>query len=112
MLKIDLLKELLLISIVLSTITCALVQKTKIHFKTSKFLPLYSLIVNLIIGIIFCKTFTNISFPTSLWIGSFSYIGADSIYKALEGKIANHTELRNKNKITIPQENIINREDK
>ncbi len=109
MFKLSYLKELLTISLALSTITCALVQKTKIHFKTSKYLLLYSLIINLLLSIIFCKTFTSISFPTSLWIGFFSFIGADTIYKSLEGTLASHSKLTNN--ITIPKENIINEED-
>jgi len=48
------------------------------------------------IGIIFCITFTKISFPNSLWIGLFSFLGADSIYKTLEGKISSYSTLRDK----------------
>lgn len=109
--NLDFLQELLIISIALSVITCAFIQKTKIHFKCSKCLPVYSFVVNMSIGIIFCITFTDINFPTSLWVGLFSFLGADSLYKALEGKLSSYTELINRNKVTIPTENIINREE-
>lgn len=112
MLNLDFLKDLLIISIALSVITCALIQKTKIHFSSSKYLPLYSFLVNMTIGIIFCITFTEIKFPTSLWVGLFSFIGADSLYKTLEGKLSSYTDIINRNKITIPKENIINEEEK
>ena len=102
MFHIEYLQELLIIGIALSTITCALVQKTKIIFKSSKYIMLYSLLINLVIGVIFCLTFTDITLPNSLWVGFFSFVGADSIYKTLEGK---------KN-ITISKDNIINEEDK
>ena len=111
MLNLEYLQQLLVIAIALSTITCALIQKTKGFFKTSKYLCLYSFIINITIGIIFCYTFTNITFPSSLWIGFFSFIGADTIYKVLEGKLASHTDLLTKDSITIPKENIINQED-
>ena len=112
MLKLTYLQELLVIAIALSTITCAFIQKTKIHFKTSKYICLYSFLVNVSIGIVFCMTFTDINFPTSLWIGLFSFLGADTIYKSLEGKLSSHSDIINRNIVTIPKSNIINKEDK
>ena len=112
MLNLEFLKELLIISIALSVITCALIQKTKVNFSNSTILPIYSFIINMFIGLIFCTTFTNIDFPTSLWVGLFSFIGADSLYKTLEGKLSSYKDIINQNKITIPEENIINKEDK
>lgn len=109
MLKLDYLKDMLIISMTLSTITCAFIQKTKGHFSTSKFLPLYSFIINIILSIIFCMTFTELSFPSSLWTGLFSFIGADTIYKSLEGKISSHRDLTNT--VILKKENIINEED-
>ena len=111
MFNIDYLKTALIISIVLSSITCTLIQKTKGFFKSSNYITIYSLVVNMIISLLFCKTFTNIDLPNSLWIGLFSFLGADSIYKSLEGKISSYSDLIQKKGITIPEENIINKED-
>ncbi len=111
MFNVDYLKQLLIISIALSTITCAFIQKTKILFKSSKYIEYYSFIVNMLVSVIFCITFTDIKFPNSLWIGLFSFLGADSLYKSLEGKISSHKDIINKKTITIPEENIINKED-
>ena len=36
----------------------------------------------------------------------FSFLGADSIYKALEGKLSSYTELRD-NTIKVPKDNLI-----
>ena len=107
----DYLKELLVVAIALSVITCAFIQKTKIYFKSSKYLPVYSLIINILTGIVFCLSFTEISFPTSIWVGFFSYIGADSIYKTLEGKLSSYTDIISRNKVSIPKENLINEEE-
>ena len=112
MFHIEYLQELLVIAIVLSTITCAIIQKTKFIFKSSKFIIIYSFIINIVVGIIFCLTFTDIDLPTSLWIGLFSFLGADSIYKTLEGKISSYTDILNRRNITISKDNIINEEDK
>ena len=111
MLRIDYLKESLVIAITLSTITCAFVQKTKCCFNSSKYLALYSLLVNVFVGIVFCMTFTTIPFPNSLWIGIFSFIGADTIYKTLEGKLLSYSEITKKDGLYIPLDNLINKEE-
>lgn len=96
MINFEYIKNLLFISLFLSTITCTFIQKTKSLFNSSKYLIIYSFIVNIIISIIFCLTFTKISIINSLWVGLFSFLGADSIYKTFEGKLASYTKLRNK----------------
>lgn len=111
MLKIEYLQQFLIIAIALSSITCAFIQKTKGCFKSSKYIYLYSLVINILIGVIFCITFTDINFPLSLWIGLFSFLGADTIYKTLEGKISSYSDIINKRSVTIPKDNIINREE-
>lgn len=111
MLKLEYLQELLVVSIALSVFTCTFIQKTKCHLPTQKLIPIYSLIINIIIGIVFCISFTNVEFPTSLWVGLFSFLGADTLYKTLEGKIRSYGEIINRNKVSISKENIINEED-
>jgi hypothetical protein len=111
MFNLDYLKELLIISIAISTITCTFIQKTKHLFKSSKYITIYSFIINIAVGVLFSKTFTDITFPSSLWMGLFSYLGADSIYKTLEGKLSSYSDLINKNTVTISKGNIINKED-
>ena len=95
---IDNLKLFLIISITISSITCAFVQKTKGLFKSSKYLTIYSLILNMAISVLFCISFTNVTLPNSLWIGLFSFIGADSIYKSLEGKILSYRTIQERKK--------------
>ena len=112
MLDINYLKELLIISIALSAITCTLIQKTKGFLKSSKFITLYSFIINMGIGILFCLSFTKIVFPNYLWIGFFSFLGADSIYKSLEGKISSYSDIVSKKSVSINEDNIINKGDK
>ena len=99
--NIDLLKELLIITIVLSVITMAFIQKTKGIFKTFKFIELYSAIVNIVFAIVFCISFTEISIINSLWVGLFSFLGADTLYKTLEGKLASFSDILNKNEEII-----------
>lgn len=112
MLKLEYLQKILLISIALSTITCTFIQKTKKHFKKSKVITIYSLLINIVIGLLFCMSFTDITFPNSLWVGLFSFLGADTIYKTLEGKLAPYSKIVAKKEKTIKEENIINKEEK
>lgn len=106
MLNLEFLKQLLMISTILSTITCAVVQKTKMCFKTSKYICLYSFIINILIGIIFCDSFTTLTFPINLWVGFFSFIESDTIYKSLEGKLTSHSDLITKKNTSIKNTNI------
>ena len=112
MFNFDYLKQLLVISIALSAVTCTLIQKTKGLLKSSNYITLYSFFINMVIGTLFCLTFTTISFPNNLWIGFFAFLGADSIYKSLEGKISSYSDIINQKTISIPKENIINEEEK
>lgn len=107
MLKLELLQQLLIVAIALSTITCSIIQKTKKILKSSSYLCFYSFIINIIFSIIFCYTFTSISFPTSLWVGLFSFLGADTIYKSLEGRISSYKDLVVSKTINVKAENLI-----
>ena len=63
-------------------------------------------------GILFCITFTSVDFPNSLWVSFFSFIGADTIYKSLEGKLKDYSSLVNTDYITVKKSNIINVDEK
>ncbi len=99
----EILKKVLFVSITISAISCSFIQKTKSELKSNKYLVYYSFIINMIISILFCKSFTDFNLIYSLWVGLFSFIGADTIFKTLEGKINSYSDLKdtNKNKKTI-----------
>lgn len=107
MIDLDLIEQMLIVAMTLSTFTCAFIQKTKAKFKSSDCLCFYSFFLNIGFGILFCYRFSSITFPDSLWVGLFSFLGADSIYKSLEGKLASHKEITKKNIIEVPKENLI-----
>lgn len=101
----NMLQKLLVIAIACSTVTVAFIQKTKKFFKKSTFITTYSFFVNMIFGFIFSRTFTDLDYFKSLWVGLFSFIGADTIYKNLEGKLSSYTVLRGeKNQKTEEQQ--------
>ena len=96
MLNVSLLQNLLIIAIACSTVTVAFIQKTKRFLPKSYLIPLYSLCVNLICGYYFCNTFTSdVNLLESIWVGLFSFLGADTIYTTLEGKLATHGDIIN-----------------
>ena len=94
MLNLTLLEQLLVVSIPCGVIAMAFIQKTKMMFRSSKIIILYSLIVNLIFGIIFTLSFGSRDIIESLLIGLFSFIEADTVYRMLEGKIQPFSELK------------------
>lgn len=95
MLKLNILKDLLIVASINSIICLSFIQKMKRYFSCSKCIPLYSLIINGIIAVLFCISFTTVKFPISLWVGFLSYVEADTLYKQLEGKLKSFSELKN-----------------
>lgn len=89
MLNIELLKNVLIISIASSIISSALIQLIKEATKSVKYIFIISLFISMIIGICFTLTFTQLDIIYSLWVGLVSFIGADGLYKAFEDKIFN-----------------------
>lgn len=87
------LQNILIIAIACSTITVAFIQKTKKFCRNSRCITWYSFLVNMILGFLFSLSFSNIDKINSLWVGLFSFIGADTIYRNLEGKLSSYTEL-------------------
>lgn len=87
------LKNILIIAIACSTVTLAFIQKTKKVCKTNNCITCYSLIINLIIGLVFSLSFSDISVWESIWVGLFSFIGADTLYQNLEGKLSSYSDL-------------------
>lgn len=87
------LQNILIIAIACSTITVSFIQKTKKFCRNSRCITWYSFVVNMIFGVLFSLSFSNIDKINSLWVGLFSFIGADTIYRNLEGKLSSYTEL-------------------
>jgi len=94
MLNINLLEQLIIVSIPCGIIAMAFIQKTKMMFRSSKIIILYSFIINMIFGIVFTMSFGSQDIIESLWIGLFSFIEADSLYRTLEGKLLPFSELK------------------
>lgn len=94
MLNLTLLEQLIVISIPCGALAMAFIQKTKMMFRSSKIIILYSFIVNMIFGIIFTMSFGSQDLIESLWIGLFSFIEADTVYRMLEGKLQPFSELK------------------
>lgn len=99
----ELLKQLLVIAIAVSVITCAFIQKTKGMFKSSKVISIYSFIVNMVFGVVYCLSFTEIPLLTSLWVGLFSFVGADTLYKTFEGKLKSYSDIIKKDEVVVIQ---------
>ena len=85
----DLIKSLLIIAISSSIISTSFIQKIKTIsiLKCSNCLIYISFFISMLFGIVFTISFTNYDIISALWVGLFSFIGADSLYKAFEDKL-------------------------
>lgn len=86
---VNLIKTLLVISCISSILSSAFVQKIKTTkiVKNSSQIIYISFISSMIFGIIFTLSFTDYSIIESLWVGLFSFLGSDKLYKSLEDKL-------------------------
>ena len=87
MLNIDLLKNVLIIAIAGGIVSSLLIQKIKEALSSKKWLVLISFIVNMIIGTLFAKCFSNIEWLYCAWSGLFGFVDATILYAMLEDKV-------------------------
>lgn len=85
----ELLKTVCVVAIAGGIITTATVQQIKsgIDFKNSRSIVWLSLVVSLIIGTLFARCFSDLSWTYCVWAGLITWIGAEAIYLALEEKV-------------------------
>ncbi len=96
--NIDLIKMLLVISCASSILSTAFVQKIKTAsiIKCNSCLLYISFFISMLFGVVFTLSFTKYNVIESLWVGLFSFLGADSLYKAFEDKIfSSYSKLQN-----------------
>lgn len=85
--ELELIKQILIVSIAASIVSTATIQKIKEQLKSKKWLFFVSLILSIGIGIAFALSFTELSLINSIWVGLITWLGADMIYKSFEDKI-------------------------
>ena len=87
--NIELIKSLLLVAVSSSIISTSFVQKIKTVslIKCSDCLIYISFLISMSFGMLFTLSFTEYTLVDSIWVGLFSFIGADSLYKAFEDKL-------------------------
>lgn len=83
----EIIKQILIVSIAASIVSTATIQKVKEQLKSKKWLFFASLISSIVIGITFALSFTELSLINSIWVGLITWLGADAIYKSFEDKI-------------------------
>ena len=89
MLNLELIRNLLIFSVASRMIISKLVLTIKESFNLeySSFIIIVSFIVSMIFGTLFTLTFSDVGLKESLWVGLFSFVGADTLYKTFEDKI-------------------------
>ena len=87
MLNIELLKNVLIIAIAGGVVSSLLIQKIKEGMNNKKHLVLISFLINMIIGTLFAKCFSNIEWLYCAWSGLFGFVDASILYGLLEDKV-------------------------
>lgn len=83
----DLIKFICIVAIGSSVVSTPTIQKIKGMLKTKKFLNLIAFLVSMILGELFTISFTSLGWLFGLWVGFFTWLGAEGIYQAFENKL-------------------------
>ena len=87
MLNIDLLKNVLIIAIAGGCVSTLLIQKIKEVLSKKNWLMLISFFVNLVVGTLFAKCFSDIDWIYCAWAGLFGFVDSTVLYAMLEDKV-------------------------
>lgn len=87
MLDTELIKQILLVSMASGCVTTLTVQKIKEQVKTKKYLGLISILVSMVVGTLFSKSFSDMNWVYCLWSGFFTWVDANMVYSILEDRI-------------------------
>lgn len=87
MLNVELLKNVLIIAIAGGCVSTLLIQKIKEVLNRKSWLMLISFLVNMIIGTLFAKCFSDIEWIYCVWAGLFGFVDSTVLYAMLEDKI-------------------------
>lgn len=82
----ELLFDMLYISALASIVSSQLIQKIKLTFSFgSKLNKILSMVISFIVGISYALSFYTSNLLYGIWIGLFTLIGAEGLYKAFNG---------------------------
>ena len=87
MLNVELLKNVLIIAIAGGCVSTLLIQKIKEVLNRKSWLMLISFLVNMLIGTLFAKCFSNIEWIYCAWAGLFGFVDSTVLYAMLEDKV-------------------------
>lgn len=83
----EIILELISVSLIASVISSQLIQKIKETFNLgSLFNSIISIFISFAVGFSYSYSFYSDNILYSIWIGLFTLIGAEGLYKALSGK--------------------------
>lgn len=83
----DLIKFICMVAIGSSVVSTPTIQKIKEMLKSKKYLNLIAFLTSFIIGELFTISFTDLGWIYGLWVGFFTWLGAEGIYQAFENKL-------------------------
>ena len=86
-----LLIEQLTVAIMVSAVSVVAIQKVKVWFP-AKFIEVLSGVVSITLGVLMSRYYAGYDWIACAWVGFYSLIGAEAIYKLLAEKLQTYTE--------------------
>lgn len=83
----DLIKFICMVAIGVSVVSTPTIQKLKTMLKSKKYINVIAFSTSMILGELFALSFSNLGWLYGLWVGYFTWLGAEAIYKSFENKL-------------------------
>lgn len=101
----DLIKFICMVAIGASVISTPTIQKIKGMLKSKKYLNLIAFLISFILGELFTLSFSDLNWKLGMWVGFFTWLGAEGIYQTFENKLFTpFSEMNNDEEIIIERD--------
>lgn len=89
-----LLLEQLTVAVVVSAVVVPTVQRVKGWFPSARWVEAFSALVAVLLGFIMSKYYAGYDTAASAWVGFYSLIGAETVYRLVHEKVKTFTEIK------------------
>ena len=103
----DLIKFICMVAIGVSVLSTPTIQKIKTMLKNKKYLNLIAFLTSMILGELFTISFTDLGWKYGIWVGFFTWLGAEAIYNSFENKLFTpFSEMNKDDEIIIDRDDV------
>jgi putative Mn2+ efflux pump MntP len=96
-----LLLEQLTVAIVVSAVVVPTVQRVKGWFPSARWVEAFSALIAVMLGFIMSKYYAGYDTSASAWVGFYSLIGAETIYRLVAEKLTTYKKLHENDELGL-----------